>query len=310
MRLIFAGTPQAAVPTLETLIESEHDICAVITRPPARVGRGRQLQPSPVALCAETHGIPILEVHHLKDESTAEFIQQCQADLGVVVAFGGLVPQKVLDMPQYGWINLHFSDLPRWRGAAPVQWAIREGDRTTASCVFQLEKGLDTGPIFSRIEDTITAETSGELLERLSLAGAPQVLSVVDAIASGQAQSWPQSDEGVTQARMLTIDDGFIDFSLEASVTDRIIRSVIPNPGAWTVMPDGSRMKILNATVTDVPSPGVGLVIAEKKRLLIGCKDLCLELRTIAPAGKSWMEGAAWARGARPDASYRLGEAR
>lgn len=310
MRIIFAGTPQAACPTFQALIDSPHEIVAALTRPPARTGRGRQLHPSPVAELATQHGIPLVETSSLRDESIQQTIRDLHADLGVVVAYGALVPQSVLDMPTHGWVNLHFSDLPQWRGAAPVQWAIVSGQTQTASCVFQLEAGLDTGPVFSRLPVGIRHETSGELLERMAILGAQQVLDVVDSLAEGTAQAVPQvlpEGEELPHARRLEVNDGFIDFTQDARVVDARIRSVIPSPGAWTTL-GGQRVKLGAVSLSDQPTPGVGRMVVSKKNVLVGCADVCVELGQLAPAGKSWMDAAAWARGARLSDDSRMGE--
>lgn len=310
MRIIFAGTPQAACPTLQALIDSPHEIVAALTRPPARTGRGRQLHPSPVAELATQHGIPLVETSSLRDESIQQTIRDLHADLGVVVAYGALVPQSVLDMPTHGWVNLHFSDLPQWRGAAPVQWAIASGQTQTASCVFQLEAGLDTGPVFSRLPVGIGHETSGELLERMAILGAQQVLDIVDSLAEGTAQAVPQvlpEGEELPHARRLEVNDGFIDFTQDARVVDARIRSVIPSPGAWTTL-GGQRVKLGAVSLSDQPTPGVGRMVVSKKNVLVGCADVCVELGQLAPAGKSWMDAAAWARGARLSDDSRMGE--
>ena len=202
VRIIFAGTPTAAVPTLAALIDSSHEVAAVITRPPARAGRGRKLVPSPVAQLAQMHDIPVIEASHMRDAQTVEAIGAVQAALGVVVAYGALIPQHVLDMLPSGWVNLHFSDLPRWRGAAPVQRAIMAGDAETASCIFQLEAGLDTGPILSREPYVIGDDTSDELLERMSIAGGRQMVALLDAMDAGTAAATPQ-DRAMTVRRCL-----------------------------------------------------------------------------------------------------------
>lgn len=310
MRIIFAGTPDAALPTLQRLVDSSHEIVAVITRPPARAGRGRTPVSSPVARYAAPQGLNLIEVSNLRGETIAQELADLDADLGVVVAFGALVPAHILSIPRHGWINLHFSDLPRWRGAAPVQWAIRSGDERTASCVFLLEEGLDTGPIFARLETPIGEnEDAGALLERLSTVGADQVLDVVDAINAGTATAHAQDEsQGITRARMLTHEDGFVTFCATAQETSQLIRSVSPNPGAWTLLPDGRRMKIRSATVVDTPSPGLGRLCVSKKQVLVGCTDMCICLGKVAPAGKQWMEAPAWARGARLDEDARLGQ--
>ncbi|MGO3796256.1 MAG: methionyl-tRNA formyltransferase [Pauljensenia sp.] len=317
MRIIFAGTPQAAVPTLLALIDSRHDVAAVLTRPPARSGRGRALHPSEVAAVATVHDIGLIEASDLRGEDTRETIDAVQADLGVVVAYGALIPPVVLGMPRLGWVNLHFSDLPRWRGAAPVQWAVREGDRVTASCVFQLEEGLDTGPVFSRLPVTIGREDAGELLARMAELGAHQVVDVVDALAAGTAHATPQpaapgTEGGVTTsaipyARRLTTADGFTDFSAPAVSVDRLIRSVTPDPGAWTTLPDGRRLKLGPVEPTGAPSPGIGVPVLHRQGVEVGCAEGTVALGRLAPAGRSWMDASAWARGARLDGDSRLG---
>ena len=295
---------------MQALIDSPHEIVAALTRPPARTGRGRQLHPSPVAELATQYGIPLVETSSLRDESIQQTIRDLHADLGVVVAYGALVPQSVLDMPTHGWVNLHFSDLPQWRGAAPVQWAIASGQTQTASCVFQLEAGLDTGPVFSRLPVDIGHETSGELLERMAILGAQQVLDIVDSLAEGTAQAVPQvlpKGEELPHARRLEVNDGFIDFTQDARVVDARIRSVIPSPGAWTTL-GGQRVKLGAVSLSDQPTPGVGRMVVSKKNVLVGCADVCVELGQLAPAGKSWMDAAAWARGARLSDDSRMGE--
>lgn len=309
MRLIFAGTPSAAVPTLQTLLDSSHEVAAVLTRPPARSGRGRSLHPSAVGAAAADRGLIPIEASDLRGEDTREALRRVGADLGVVVAYGALIPPAVLEMPRLGWINLHFSDLPRWRGAAPVQWAIREGDTTTASCVFQLEAGLDTGPVFSRLPVDIGHEDAGELLMRMAELGAHQVLEVVDALAAGTACARPQEQVGVTRARRLTSADGFTDFCAPAEVVDALVRSVTPDPGAWTTLPDGQRLKLGVLRATQHPTPGPGVVVARRHDVEVGCTRGTVTLGRVAPAGRSWMDADAWARGARLDEGSRLGGA-
>lgn len=308
MRIIFAGTPQPAVPTLLALLASTHEVAAVLTRPPARRGRGRTLHPSEVAEVATSHGVPLIEASDLRGEDTRAALEAVHADLGVVVAYGALIPPAVLAMPRLGWVNLHFSDLPRWRGAAPVQWAVREGDARTASCVFQLEKGLDTGPVFSRLPVDIGHEDAGELLGRMAELGAHQVVDVVDALAAGTAHATPQvEDPDAPYARRLTTADGFTDFTLPASGVDRLIRSVTPDPGAWTTLVDGRRLRLGPVEATDTPTPGPGVVLVHRHGVEIGCGQGSVLLGQVAPAGRSWMAAADWARGARLGDGARLG---
>ena len=279
----------------------------MITRPPARRGRGKTLYPSPVAEVAARAGVEVAETTTLKSTQIGERIAAVDADLGVVVAYGGLIPPAVLQMPTHGWVNLHFSDLPRWRGAAPVQWAIREGDATTASCVFRLEEGLDTGDVYSRVEVRIGRESAGELLAAMAHAGASQVLDVVDGLQAGTAVAVAQSETGITHARRLEHADGYVSFTRSAEEEDRIIRSVTPNPGAYTMLPGGTRMKLGVATPVERDDLEPGQLEITKKQVSVGCSGGALVLGQIAPAGKSWMDAAAWARGARPDDTMRFG---
>ena len=281
----------------------------MITRPPARRGRGKTLSPSPVAEVAAQAGVEVAETTTLKDAQIGERIAAVGADLGVVVAYGGLIPPAVLAMPTNGWVNLHFSDLPRWRGAAPVQWVIREGDATTASCVFHLEEGLDTGDIYSRVEVRIGRESAGELLDAMAQAGASQVLDVVDGLQAGTAVAVAQGQTGITHARRLEHADGYVSFTRSAEEEDRIIRSVTPNPGAYTMLPGGTRMKLGVATPVQRDDLEPGQLEVTKKQVSVGCAGGALILGQVAPAGKSWMDAAAWARGARPDDTMRLGGA-
>lgn len=279
----------------------------MITRPPARRGRGKTLYPSPVAEVAARAGVEVAETTTLKSAQIGERIAAVAADLGVVVAYGGLIPPAVLQMPTHGWVNLHFSDLPRWRGAAPVQWAIREGDATTASCVFHLEEGLDTGDVYSRVEVRIGRESAGELLDAMAQAGASQVLDVVDGLQAGTAVAVAQSETGITHARRLEHADGYVSFTRSAEEEDRIIRSVTPNPGAYTMLPGGTRMKLGVATPVERDDLEPGQLEITKKQVSVGCSGGALVLGQVAPAGKSWMDAAAWARGARPDDTMRFG---
>ena len=279
----------------------------MITRPPARRGRGKTLYPSPVAEVAARAGVEVAETTTLKSAQIGERITAVDADLGVVVAYGGLIPPAVLQMPTHGWVNLHFPDLPRWRGAAPVQWAIREGDATTASCVFRLEEGLDTGDVYSRVEVRIGRESAGELLDTMAQAGASQVLDVVDGLQAGTAVAVAQSETGITHARRLEHADGYVSFTRSAEEEDRIIRSVTPNPGAYTILPGGTRMKLGVATPVERDDLEPGQLEITKKQVSVGCSGGALVLGQVAPAGKSWMDAAAWARGARPDDTMRFG---
>lgn len=223
------------------------------------------MYPLLVAEVATEFGVELLETMTLKIPDIAQRIEDVQVDLGAVVAYGGLVPPNVLAMSAHGWVNLHFSDLPRRRGAAPVQWAIREGDATTASCVFNLEEGPDTGNAYSRVEVPIGHESAGELLSSMAEAGAGQVLGVVDAFVAGSPTATPQPSEGVTYACRLEHVDSYVSFMYDAGHEDRVICSATPNPGAYTVLPGGARMKLDKATPVDRDDPAPGQFEVMKK---------------------------------------------
>ncbi|EEH63370.1 methionyl-tRNA formyltransferase [Gleimia coleocanis DSM 15436] len=310
MKIIFAGTPQVAVPTLQALVDSPHEVVAVITRSAKPKGRGKTLIPSEVGAWATEHGLNVLEADSLRGEEIQSKVASLNADLGVVVAYGAIIPQHVLDMPKHGWVNLHFSDLPRWRGAAPVQRAIEAGDQTTAVNIFQLEAGLDTGPVFFSRQVAIDEQVNaGDLLASLAESGAPDVVSVVDAITAGTAAATPQVEDGVTYAHMLSKADLALDFMKSARVLHNQVRACAPTPAAFTELPDGKRLKVLRTQVAaDCPvALQPGQVHATKKQVWVGTADGVLELLAVAPAGKNQMEAAAWARGARLEENMILG---
>lgn len=297
MRIVFAGTPAVAVPTLEAVVEAGHDVAAVITRPDAPTGRKRNLTPSPVAARADALGLDLIKTSRIGDDQT-NAVAQLHPDLGVVVAYGAIIPQAMLDVPRHGWINLHFSLLPAWRGAAPVQRSILAGESATGVSVFQLEAGLDTGPTFVRRQIGIgDEETSGDALERLSHEGTGDVLTAIDAIAGGVAPT-PQRGEP-THAAKLTAADGRIDWSEPSHLVAARVRGATPEPGATTHV-DGERLKVVRARRTDEPSVGApGLVRLVAKRVLVNTGDTAVELLTVQPSGKKPMAAADWLRGAK-----------
>lgn len=309
MRVLFAGTPEVAVPTLTALMNHpDHEVVGVLTRADARQGRGRTLHPSPVAALARAAGLDVRTPASLREEDTAQWVRSLKADVAVVVAYGRLVPPALLDVPAHGWLNLHFSLLPAWRGAAPVQRAIMAGDTVTGACVFRLEEGLDTGPVYARLTEPIgPADTAGDLLTRLADAGAPLVLTVLSALADGTAHAEPQTDEGVSLAPQLTTADGQVRWDAPAEAIDRLVRGVTPAPGAFTHL-DGARFRLgpvsLRPQVADL-APGELRV--SKHEVLVGTGTHAVALGQVAPAGRKWMAADAWARGARPPAGTRLG---
>lgn len=310
MRVIFAGTPEVAVPTLEALNQSEHEIVAVLTRPPARRGRGRTRYPSAVGQWARDHDKALIEASSVRDPDIGRRIADCGAELGVVVAYGAIIPPQVLSSLPQGWINLHFSNLPRWRGAAPVQRAIEAGDTATAIDIFQLEEGLDTGPVFSSRPMEIDLETTGgELLESLAVQGAHDVVDVVTSIEAGVARAIAQSAEGATYAHMVSRDELQIDFDRPALEVHNHIRAWSPQPGTWTILPNRQRLKIL---ATHPTAENFELVAGElavtRNGVFVGTADAPLEICTVAPAGKSRMSANDWARGARLEKPAILGQ--
>ncbi|UDF13332.1 methionyl-tRNA formyltransferase [Antiquaquibacter oligotrophicus] len=296
MRIVFAGSPAAAVPSLEALATSKHTILAVITREDSPQGRRGVLTPTPVAVRAEELGLRVIRANRL-DERVRDEVAALRADLGVIVAYGGLVREPLLSDPALGWINLHFSVLPRWRGAAPVQRAIMAGDATTGATVFRLVPELDAGDVVAAIDEPIGRfHTAGALLERLAEVGAELLVRSVDGLEDGTAAFRPQSGD-VTFAPKLTLEDGRIDWTLPAVRVHDIIRGVTPEPGAFTVI-DDVRVKILEAAVAhDEIAPAPGVVELRGKAVVVGTGAGALELVRVHPAGRKAMDAAAWWRG-------------
>jgi methionyl-tRNA formyltransferase len=296
MRVLFAGTPAVAVPSLDKLVQAGFDVVAVLTRPDAPVGRKRVLTPSPVARRAAELGIDVIHAAKVDADVTAR-IAAINPDVAAIVAYGGLIPPAALDVPRHGWINLHFSLLPAWRGAAPVQRAVIAGDDVTGAVTFQLEAGLDTGPVFGTLTESVGPDdTAGLLLERLSHSGAVLLAQTLSAVHAGQAAPQPQQGD-VSLAPKLTLEDGRIDWHQPALAIGRRARGVTPEPGAWTTL-DGQRVKLepvrLRPDVTDL-SPGA--LTLNGKSVLAGTGSHAVELTRIQPAGKKMMAAADWARG-------------
>jgi methionyl-tRNA formyltransferase len=301
MRLVFAGTPEPAVPSLRRLAASDHDIAAVITRRDAPLGRKRVLTPSPVAAAAEELGLHPLRADRLDAEVT-ERVAALRPDLGVIVAYGGLVREPLLSTPVHGWINLHFSLLPRWRGAAPVQHALIAGDAQTGASVFQLVPELDAGDVFAeRATDIPGDATAGELLASLADSGADLLLEVIDAIAAGTATATAQVGES-TYAGKLGDDDGLVRWAEPRRAVLGRIRGVTPEPGAHTTI-DGARLKVLAVAEapSDAPALDPGEITLHGRDVLIGTATEPVVLTTVQPAGKGAMRAADWWRGLRTD---------
>ena len=290
---------------------SEHDVVGVLTRADARRGRGRTLHPSPVAAMARDVGLDVRTPATLKGEEAddvRDWLRDLGVDVAVVVAYGRLVPADLLDVPEHGWLNLHFSLLPAWRGAAPVQRAVIAGEDVTGACVFRLEEGLDTGPVYGRLTEAISGrDTSGDLLERLARAGAPLVLDVLRSVADGSVRPEPQDDALATLAPMLSAADGEVHWDDPALTIDRRVRGVSPAPGAHTTY-QGARFRLGPVTpVPEVTDLLPGQLRATKHEVLVGTGGCAVRLGQVAPAGRNWMSADAWARGARPEVGAFLG---
>ena len=304
VRIVFAGTPAPAVPSLQRLLESEHhEVVAVVTRPDAVAGRGRKVSRSPVGLLADEYSVPVLTP---RKPSEPEFVAQLSdlaPDCCPVVAYGALLPRSVLDIPRFGWINLHFSLLPAWRGAAPVQAAINAGDEFAGAATFLLEEGLDTGPVFGVLTERIrSTDTTGDLLARLADGGAALLESTLDGIAADALRPVPQSGDGVSYAPKVTVEAARIRWDEPALAVDRHIRSVTPAPGAWTTI-GGARVKVGKASVAD-HAVAPRRIEVTKTGVFIGTVTDAIVLEQVQPPGKKMMRALDWARGARlePDA--------
>ncbi len=302
MRLVFAGTPEPALPSLHRLIASpRHDVVAVLSRPDAAAGRRGKPAPSPVAALAAEQGIPVLKPAR---PNTAEFAAELAAlapDCCPVVAYGALLGDELLAVPHRGWVNLHFSLLPAWRGAAPVQAAIAAGDTVTGATTFQIERSLDSGPVYGMVTETVRPDdTAGDLLGRLAESGAGLLEATLDGIEDGTLTPAPQPAEGISVAPKITVDGARVRWELPAHVVERRLRAVTPNPGGWTTIGD-TRIKLGPVTLTEAADLAAGEIRVERNRVLIGTGSGAVQLGTVQPPGKRAMNAADWARGARLD---------
>jgi len=308
MRVVFAGTPAVAVPALRAVLRSRHYVVAVLTRPDALAGRGRRLTPSPVAQAAADAGIEVLKPARPRDPEFLGRLAEIAPDCAPVVAYGGLIPRAALDVPKHGWVNLHFSLLPAWRGAAPVQHAILAGDEITGACTFQLEEGLDTGPVYGLVTEQIRpTDTSGDLLARLAESGAGLLVATLDGIEDGTLVATPQSTHGVSAAPKLNATDAEVDWTAPAARVDRLVRACTPAPGAWTTFRD-ERLKLrpihLRPQITHL---GPGEIEAGRDGVRVGTGSHAIQLGEVQAQGKRPMPAADWARGVRPGPAERLG---
>jgi methionyl-tRNA formyltransferase len=308
VRLVFAGTPEPALPALRRLLDSpRHEVVAVLTRPDAASGRRGKPEPSPVAREALDRGVPLLRPVRPNSAEfvaeLAEFAPECCP----VVAYGALLRDGLLAVPPRGWVNLHFSLLPAWRGAAPVQAAVAAGDTITGATTFQIEPSLDSGPVYGVVTETIQpSDTSGDLLERLAVSGAALLSATLDGIGDGTLTPRPQPADGVSIAPKITVEEARVRWELPAPVVERRIRAVTPNPGAWTMI-DDLRIKLgpvqIDAGAPESLPPGV--IHVDRKSVRIGTGSEPVRLGQIQPPGKKLMNAVDWARGARLGAAAR-----
>ncbi|MBF6246476.1 methionyl-tRNA formyltransferase [Nocardia elegans] len=299
MRLVFAGTPEPAVPSLRRLIASpRHEVVAVVTRPDAVAGRGRKITRSPIAALADEHGIPVLSPRTPAEPEFLDRLTELAPDCCPVVAYGALLPQAALDIPRHGWINLHFSLLPAWRGAAPVQAAINAGEEITGATTFPIEAGLDSGPVYGVVTEKIdVTDTAGTLLERLAETGARLLETTLDGVADGTLQAVPQPTEGVSYAPKVTPEDGRIRWDQPALAVNRRIRAVTPAPGAWTLV-GGNRLKLGPVELVEEQLPE-RVIEVRKSGVFVGTATTAVRLDKVQPQGKKMMPALDWARGAR-----------
>jgi methionyl-tRNA formyltransferase len=309
MKLAFAGTPEVAVPSLDAIAASAHELVGVVTRPDAPAGRGRKLVASPVAQRAEELGVPVLKPEHPRDPEFQQQLRELAPDCCAVVASGALLPQSALDITPHGWVNLHFSALPSWRGAAPVQHSIWAGDEVTGATTFRIVKELDAGPTFGVMTERIRpSDTAGDLLARLAEGGAGLLVATLDGIADGSLEARPQQADGVSYAPKVEVEDARVDWSYPAVAIDRQVRACTPAPGAWTTYA-GERLKLGPVTVVDAVLRAGELGVS-KNEVLVGTGTSAVRLGDVKAFGKKQMPAADWARGVRLDSGSTLGDDR
>jgi methionyl-tRNA formyltransferase len=314
LRLVFAGTPAVAVTALRALLASRHTVEAVVTRPDAPAGRGRRIEPSPVAVLAWERGLEVLTPARPREPWFLDRLGEIAPDCCPVTAYGALIPQRALDIPRFGWVNLHFSVLPAWRGAAPVQHAILHGDDITGATTFQLVPELDAGPVYGVLTEPVRpSDTSGDLLGRLASAGAELLVATLDGIEDGTLEAIPQSAEGVSLAPKLTPADARVDWKRPAHLIDRVIRGCTPEPGAWTEY-QGERVKLWPVTIdvaaaADLAAGGLapGELAIGRGAVYVGTGSEPARLGDVQPPGKRRMPAADWARGLRLGPDTRAG---
>jgi methionyl-tRNA formyltransferase len=310
MRLIFAGTPDVAAVCLEALLASpRHEVVGVLTRPDAPSGRGRVTTRSPVGALADAHGLPVMSPARLRDPGALDQLRELEPDCCPVVAYGALIPRDALGIPPFGWVNLHFSLLPAWRGAAPVQRALLAGDDVTGATTFLIEEGMDTGPVLGVMTEGVRpSDTSGDLLARLAHGGTQLLMATLDGLESGTLVPAPQPVDGISLAPKLSVQDARVDWDAASLRIDRLIRACTPDPGAWTTW-RGERLKLGPARISGLPAGEVlapGRIQVSKDGVLVGTATSPVRLGDVQPPGKRMMPALDWARGARLEPDERL----
>jgi len=298
--------PEVALPILRAIAGSSHELMGVLTRPDARVGRGRRLTPSPVAELAGELGVPVLKPEHPRDPEFQAELRALAPDCCPVVAYGALLPQSTLDIPEQGWVNLHFSCLPAWRGAAPVQHAIWAGDEVTGATTFRIVRELDAGPTYGLMTQTIRpTDTAGDLLARLAEGGAELLVATLDGIADGSLEERDQPSDGVSLAPKITVDDARVNWSEPAVAVDRRVRACTPAPGAWSTY-DGERIKLGPVHADpDHERLAPGTLAIAKNSVHVGTATDPVRLGLVRAHGRKQMPAADWARGARLVSGHR-----
>ncbi len=307
MKVVFAGTPEPALPALEAVAASRHELVGVVTRPDAPAGRGRRLVASPVALRAEELGVPVLKPEHPRDPAFQAELAALEPDCCPVVAYGAMLPRTALAIPPHGWVNLHFSLLPAWRGAAPVQHALWAGDEVTGATTFRIVPALDAGPTFGVMTERVRpTDTSGDLLARLAEGGAGLLVSTLDGIEDGTLEAREQPDDGISLAPKVEVADAEVDWSRPAVAVDRQVRACTPAPGPWTTY-DGERLKLGPVRLDPDVTLEAGVLEVTKNAVRVGTGSHAVLLGDVQPVGKKRMAAADWARGARLVSGGRLG---
>lgn len=300
MRIVFMGTPDFSVPALKALVEAGHEVAAVVTQPDRPRGRGKELQMTPVKVQALAYGIPVYQPEKVKDPAFVEILRNLQPEVIVVIAFGQILSRDILDLPPYGCINIHASLLPKYRGAAPIQWAVIDGEKETGVTTMMMDVGLDTGDMLEKTVIPLDPkETGGSLFDKLSQAGGPLILSTLEKLKAGTAVRTPQTDEDSTYAKMLTKSLGQIDWSMEAAAIERLIRGLNPWPSAYTFV-HGKTLKIWDADVLKESSDGAApgqIIRTDPHSLIVAAGEALLSIRELQLEGKKRMDVETFLRG-------------